>query len=86
MSPWTDALARAKREWDQRRVVDAPTPSDRRRAVLAVAIVGSVGPVGGGGGCCALQEALGVECFWVWIEFWVMQDTPENLKFVREDA
>ena len=88
MSPWADALACAKREWDQRRVVDAPTPFDRRCVVLAVALVGSVGLVGAGGGRRrrrrALQEALGVECFRIWIEFRVMQDTPENSRLVRE--
>jgi hypothetical protein len=98
VSPRADAPSRAKREWDQRRVVDAaPTPGpsaddDRRRAVLAVVVSESrsVGPIlcgcgcGVGGGRRTLQEALGVERFWVWIEFRVMQDTPENLKLVRE--
>jgi len=96
--PWADALSAAKGERDRGRVVDAllPPPFECRRAFFAVAVAagagaGPVGPAagsagGGGGGCCAWKEALGIECFWVWVELWVVKDPPGNLKLGSEDC
>lgn len=101
MPPWADALSAAKGERDRGRVVDAllllPPPFECRRAFFAVAVAagagaGRAGPAagsaggGGGGGGCAWKEALGIKCFWVWVELWVVKDPPGNLKLGSEDC
>ena len=77
-----------------------PPPFECRRAFFAVAVAvaagagagragpaaGSAGGGGGGGGGCAWKEALGIKCFWVWVELWVVKDPPGNLKLGSEDC
>jgi len=69
--PWADALACAKGERDYRRVVDArPWSGVCCRAILTAAAAAATG----------WQKAFGVECLWVWVELWVMQDPPEKFE------